>query len=129
MLDTGYDQMEKYEATRNVKAQAIIPLNPRNEKEPPARITSKGTPCCSMGFSMTYWGQEKIHLKFRCPHATGQVNCPLHDRLNFKFHQNSDRLSFYRSAFTRLRFRCGLSRTSNQNMNYAKCSNKKMKLK
>ncbi|WP_405175624.1 transposase [Paenibacillus sp. FSL H8-0261] len=77
MLDAGYDQMKNYEAARNVKAQAIIPLNPRNEKEPPAGITRKGTPCGSMGFPMTYWGQEKAHLKFRCPHATGQVNCPL----------------------------------------------------
>ncbi|ASA23472.1 MULTISPECIES: transposase [Paenibacillus] len=77
MLDAGYDQMKNYEAARNVKAQAIIPLNPRNEKEPPAGITRKGTPCCSMGFPMTYWGQEKVHLKFRCPHATGQVDCPL----------------------------------------------------
>ncbi|WP_098743605.1 transposase [Paenibacillus sp. EZ-K15] len=77
MLDAGYDQMKNYEAARNVKAQAIIPLNPRNEKEPPAGITGKGTPRCSMGFPMTYWGQEKAHLKFRCPHATGQVDCPL----------------------------------------------------
>nr|WP_074102497.1 transposase [Paenibacillus sp. P3E] len=77
MLDAGYDQMKNYEAARNVKAQAIIPLNPRNEKEPPAGMTRKGTPCCSMGFPMTYWGQEKVHLKFRCPHATGQVDCPL----------------------------------------------------
>lgn len=77
ILDAGYDQMKNYETARNVKAQAIIPLNPRNEKEPPAGITQKGTPCCSMGFPMTYWGQEKVHLKFRCPHATGQVDCPL----------------------------------------------------
>jgi IS5 family transposase len=77
MLDAGYDQMKNYETARNVKAQAIIPLNPRNEKEPPAGITSKGTPCCSMGFPMTYWGQENGRLKFRCPHATGKVDCPL----------------------------------------------------
>ncbi|GGG12221.1 hypothetical protein GCM10010912_65800 [Paenibacillus albidus] len=77
MLDAGCDQMKNYEAARKVKAQTIIPLNPRNEKEPPAGITRKGTPCCSMGFPRTYWGQEKTHLKFRCPHATGQVVCPL----------------------------------------------------
>jgi transposase, IS5 family len=77
MLDAGYDQMKNYEVARNIKAQAIIPLNLRNEKEPPAGITRKGTPCCSMGFPMTYWGQEKAYLKFRCPHATGQEDCPL----------------------------------------------------
>lgn len=67
MLDAGYDQMKVYEAARNVKAQAIIPLNPRGEKEPPAGMTTNGTPCCSMGFAMTYWGADGDYLKFRCP--------------------------------------------------------------
>ncbi|MOA18552.1 hypothetical protein D3C78_1388780 [compost metagenome] len=60
MLDAGYDQMKVYEAARNVKTQAIIPLNPRGEKEPPAGMTTNGTPCCSMGFAMTYWGADAI---------------------------------------------------------------------
>ncbi|MFF3924358.1 transposase, partial [Paenibacillus lactis] len=77
MLDAGYDQMKVYEAARNVKAQAIIPLNPRGEKEPPAGMTATGTPCCSMGFAMTYWGADGDYLKFRCPHVTGKVDCPL----------------------------------------------------
>src|SRR5690606_1711632 len=77
LLDAGYDQLKNYEAARNVKAQAIIPMNLRNEKEPPAGMTSSGTPCCSMGFPMTYWGNDGDHLKFRCPHATGKVDCPL----------------------------------------------------
>lgn len=77
MMDAGYDQVKVYEAARNVKAQAIIPLNPRGEKEPPAGMTNNGTPCCSMGFAMTYWGADQDVLKFRCPHATGKVECPL----------------------------------------------------
>lgn len=77
MLDAGYDQLKNYEVARNVKAQAIIPMNLRNEKEPPAGMTSNGTPCCSMGFAMTYWGADGDQLKFRCPHATGKVDCPL----------------------------------------------------
>jgi|UniRef100_A0A8R1ELY9 IS5 family transposase len=77
MLDAGYDQMKVYEAARNVKAQAIVPLNPRGEKEPPAGMSTNGTPCCSMGFAMTYWGADDDVLKFRCPHATGKVDCPL----------------------------------------------------
>jgi len=77
MLDAGYDQLKNYEAARNVKAQAIIPMNLRNEKEPPAGMTSSGTPCCSMGFAMNYWGADGDYLKFRCPHATGKVDCPL----------------------------------------------------
>lgn len=77
VFDAGYDQLKNYEAARKLKAQAIIPMNLRNEKEPPAGITSNGTPCCSMGFAMTYWGVDGDHLKFRCPHATGKVDCPL----------------------------------------------------
>lgn len=77
ILDAGYDQFKNYEAAKNVKVQAIIPMNLRNEKEPPAGMTSNGTPCCSMGFTMSYWGADGDDLKFRCPHATGKVDCPL----------------------------------------------------
>jgi len=74
--DGGYDQYKNYEIADHYNASAIIPLNLRNEKQPPAGITSNGTPCCSMGYEMTYWGYEKNYLKFRCPHATGKVDCP-----------------------------------------------------
>jgi hypothetical protein len=77
VLDAGYDQLKNYETARNLNAQAIIPMNLRNEKQPPAGMMSNGTPCCSMGFSMTYWGADGDILKFRCPHATGKVDCPL----------------------------------------------------
>src|SRR5690606_37224717 len=42
MLDAAYDQLKIYEAARNVEAQAIIPLNPRREQEPPAGMLSNG---------------------------------------------------------------------------------------
>lgn len=29
-----------------------------------------------MGYALTYWGKDGNHLKFRCPHAVGKVNCP-----------------------------------------------------
>jgi IS5 family transposase len=76
MMDGGYDQLKNYEAARRYGAQAIIPLNLRNEKEPPAGFTSNGTPRCSMGFEMSYWGTDGERLKFRCPHAVGKVECP-----------------------------------------------------
>lgn len=60
MPDAGYDQLKNYEAARNVKAQAIIPMNLRNEKESPAGTTSSGTPCYSMGIAMTSWGRMGI---------------------------------------------------------------------
>ena len=77
IMDAGYDQHKNDEFAHKHGAQAIIPLNLRNEKEPPAGMMSNGTPRCSMGYEMTYWGADPSHLKFRCPHATGKVDCPL----------------------------------------------------
>ena len=76
IADAGYDQLKCYQSAKNYGAQAIIPLNLRNEKEPPEGRTSHGTPVCSMGYEMTYWGAEGRYLKFRCPHVTGKVDCP-----------------------------------------------------
>ena len=76
VMDAGYDQKKNYEASRAKGAQAIIPLNPRNEKEPPAGFSFKGTPRCSMGYDMIYWGVDGDFLKFRCPHVLGKVDCP-----------------------------------------------------
>lgn len=77
LMDAGYDQKKNYEAARALGAQAIIPMNRRNEKEPPEGMDFDGTPRCTMGYRMTYWGVDGGWLKFRCPHATGQVDCPL----------------------------------------------------
>ncbi|MDK2820531.1 MAG: hypothetical protein PWP31_496 [Clostridia bacterium] len=76
LADAGYDQKKNYEYCLNAGAQAIIPLNLRNEKEPPTGYTSNGTPKCSMGYEMVYWGCDKKYLKFRCPHVLGKVDCP-----------------------------------------------------
>lgn len=76
VLDAGYDQQKNYEAAYNNGARAIIPLNLRNEKEPPAGMLSNGTPICSMGYEMVYWGADENSLKFRCPHVLGKVDCP-----------------------------------------------------
>lgn len=73
VMDSGYDQSKIYETVRNTYGgQAIIPLNPRNEKQPPAGFDFNGTPICSAGYKMVYWGDNK----FRCPHVLGKVDCP-----------------------------------------------------
>ncbi|GMA64860.1 hypothetical protein GCM10025859_53000 [Alicyclobacillus fastidiosus] len=77
MMDAGYDQVKNYETARSYGAQAIIALNRRAEKEPPAGMSSNGTPRCSMGYDMVYWGADADRLKFRCPHVLGKVDCPL----------------------------------------------------
>ena len=78
LMDAGYDIQDIYRFALEHQAQAIIPLNLRRAKEPPEGITFQGTPICSAGFSMTYWGSDTRTktLKFRCPHATGHVDCP-----------------------------------------------------
>ncbi|MGE5575120.1 MAG: transposase [Ignavibacteria bacterium] len=76
IMDAGYDQKKNYETARAHGAQAIIPLNLRNEKEPPAGFSFNGTPRCSMGYNMIYWGVDGNYLKFRCPHALDKVDCP-----------------------------------------------------
>lgn len=76
MEDAGYDQLKNYEVAHQIGAQAIIPLNHRNEKQPPSGFSFNGTPQCSMGYDMVYWGKDGHFLKFRCPHVLGKVDCP-----------------------------------------------------
>ena len=69
--------MNNYEAALSYGAQAIIALNKRGEKEPPAGLASNGTPRCTMSYEMVYWGTDKDRLTFRCPHVVGKTDCPL----------------------------------------------------
>jgi len=72
IMDAGYDWNNIYQTIFEVyKGQAIIPLNPRNEKQPPTGLDFDGTPVCSAGYRMIYWGEGK----FRCPHVLGKVDC------------------------------------------------------
>lgn len=77
LMDKGYDVKDIYRKVHNkYGAQAIIPLNLRNAKVPPAGfIDFDMTPECSGGHQMVYWGHDNNYNKFRCPHATGNINC------------------------------------------------------
>lgn len=79
IMDKGYDTKDIYQAALDRQAQAIIPLNLRSEKLPPAGLDENRTPICSMGYPMVYWGADKTtgKLKFRCPHVCGKVDCPM----------------------------------------------------
>ena len=76
-MDKGYDVTKLYQAVNDLGSQAIIPLNRRNEKTPPAGMNEKHWPVCSMGYPMVYWGAEKRRgcAKFRCPHICGKKDC------------------------------------------------------
>jgi len=77
VMDAAYDAKEVYDLVcREYKAQAIIPLNRRNAKQPEAGFDWDGTPVCSAGYRMVYWGSSNGKNKFRCPHILGKCDCP-----------------------------------------------------
>ncbi len=77
LMDSAYDSTDIYEAIMNdYHARAIIPLNLRGAKEPKEGFDFDGTPVCSAGFRMVYWGCDKNFNKFRCPHVLGKEDCP-----------------------------------------------------
>lgn len=77
VMDAAYDATEIYELVhKNYHAQAIIPLNRRNARQPKAGFDWDGTPVCSAGYRMVYWGSSGGRNKFRCPHILGKCDCP-----------------------------------------------------
>ena len=76
-MDSAYDRENIYEDILfDYNAQAIIPINPRNSKQPPAGYYDyKGTPACRAGHKMVYWVHYNGDNKFRCPHVCGKVDC------------------------------------------------------
>lgn len=77
-MDSGYDIKDIYQTLYNeYNSQGIIPLNLRGAKMPPEGLDFDGTPVCSGGYHMIYWGSDKNGCnKFRCPHVLGKVDCP-----------------------------------------------------
>lgn len=77
-MDSGYDWVSIYEAIcNNYQGQALIPINKRRATLPPEGYHDfNGTPMCSCGYAMVYWGHGKGYNKFRCPHVLGKVDCP-----------------------------------------------------
>jgi len=41
----------------------------------PDICNAKGTPLCSCGLEMVYWGRDGNELKYRCPHVLGKGEC------------------------------------------------------
>ncbi|MBO8132167.1 MAG: transposase [Candidatus Marinimicrobia bacterium] len=75
LMDAGYDAHFIYEkAALDLKVPAIVKLNLRGQKKPPAGFTEDGTPICPGKHPMVYWGTDKKRLlnKFRCPKAVGK---------------------------------------------------------
>lgn len=75
VADTAYDSTTNIKAITERGAIPLIPLNPRNEKEPPGITNTLGTPLCAAGLPMLYWGRDGHYLKYRCPEKSGLLCC------------------------------------------------------
>lgn len=87
VADTGYDSTENIKAVTGREALPIIPLNPGGEKAPPGITNTLGTPLCTTGFPMTFWGRDGSYLKYRCPQEATELFSCLHH------HKGTDRCS------------------------------------
>lgn len=78
LMDKGYDAISIYqEIALMQKRIPIIAINQRSKNGSPEGMNNKYEPVCSMGYPLTYYGRDGDYLKFRCPHMTGQCNCPM----------------------------------------------------
>jgi len=76
-MDSGYDSTDNYtQVTDTFCAKPIIALNNRRSYAPPEGMNDDYEPICSAGYPLTYYGKDGDYLKFRCPHVTGQCDCP-----------------------------------------------------
>lgn len=41
----------------------------------PDICNAKGTPTCSAGLEMVFWGRDGKYLKYRCPQVVGKAKC------------------------------------------------------
>jgi IS5 family transposase/transposase len=74
--DKGYDSQENNTFVyRECKAAPIIPIRERKDMQLPDICNAKGTPLCSCGLAMVYWGRDGNYLKYRCPYVLGKSEC------------------------------------------------------
>ncbi len=74
--DKGYDSQDNNTFIyRDCKSAPIIPIRERKDMQLPDICNAKGTPLCSCGLAMVYWGRDGKYLKYRCPHVLGKDEC------------------------------------------------------
>jgi IS5 family transposase len=74
--DKGYDSQENNTFVyKECKASPIIPIRERKGMQLPDICNAKGTPLCSCGLDMVYWGRDGHYLKYRCPYVLGKSAC------------------------------------------------------
>jgi len=76
IADKGYDSQENLNFIyRDCKATPIIPIRERKDAQLPDICNVQGTPLCSCGLALVYWGKDGNYLKYRCPYALGKAEC------------------------------------------------------
>jgi transposase, IS5 family len=76
IADKGYDSESNSKFIFNeCHAAPIIPIRERHGEQLPDICNAKGTPLCSCGLEMAYWGKDGNYLKYRCPQAVGKGEC------------------------------------------------------
>jgi hypothetical protein len=76
IADKGYDSQDNNEFIfAGCQAVPIIPIREVEGMQMPDICNAKGTPLCSCGMEMTYWGRDGNYLKYRCPEAAGKEPC------------------------------------------------------
>jgi transposase len=76
IADKGYDsQGNNTFIYDKCKAAPIIPIREFKNAESADICNAKGTPLCSCGLEMVYWGKDGNYLKYRCPYAVGKAEC------------------------------------------------------
>jgi IS5 family transposase len=76
ITDKGYDSQENNTYVyQDCKATPIIPIRERKEAQLADICNAKGTPLCSCGLAMVYWGRDGQYLKYRCPYVLGKAEC------------------------------------------------------
>ena len=76
IADKGYDSKENYRLIfKDYHAAPIIPIIERPNAQMPDICNAKGTPTCSCGLEMVFWGRDGNYLKYRCPDVVGKGEC------------------------------------------------------
>jgi hypothetical protein len=76
IADKGYDSQDNNRFVFvECQAAPIIPIREVEGMQMPDICNANGTPLCSCGLEMAYWGRDGQYLKYRCPEAVGKGLC------------------------------------------------------
>lgn len=76
IADKGYDSQQNNQLIyHEYSASPVIPIKEREGMQLPDICNAKGTPTCSCGLEMAFWGRDGDYLKYRCPQAVGKGFC------------------------------------------------------